>query len=204
MEQDGGMPDVTHEPATDICEVLGAWPVHLTGGGIHGWSLWFSGRTDFLLGRAGRIPLFTSPEALADALAEEPGAFTPPAAADLEPSALRQVLAAPAAAFDLVAASAWFARHDREANASACDQALNAINMAADIGATVGDERVAALFLSDAITAAHDALTFGQTLLGDGSPFRDDLAAMASAITPQAADAAVRLLALAASHLKVA
>jgi len=198
------MSDVTHEPSGDICEALGVWPVRLTGAGIVGWSLWFSGDTDLVLGRHGRVPLFTSPEALAAALAAEPDAFAPPAAARLEPVALGQVLAAPAADFDLDAASAWFARSDRGADPASCEQALNAINMAADIGATVGDARLAALFMSDALTPAHDALTFGQTLLGDGSPLRDDPAAMAAAITPEAAGAAVRLLALATSHIEAA
>jgi hypothetical protein len=192
---------VTNEPSGEICETLGVWPVLLTCAGVHGWSLWFSGDRDLLLGRNGRVPLFASPEA---ALAVEPDAFTPPAAASLDRAALRQILAAPAAACDLDAASAWLARPDREADMTSCEQALNAIDLATDIGATAGDEALASLFLSDGLTVVHDALTFGQTLLGDGSPFRDDPAAMAAAITPEAADAAVRLLALAASHVEAA
>ena len=198
------MSPVTDEPVVDICEALGVWPVRLTGAGIHGWTLWFSGDTDLVLGRDGRVPLFASPEALAAAVAAEPDAFTPPVGTELDPVALRQVLATTAAVYDLDAVSWWLARPDREADMASCEQALNAINMATDIGATAGDERLAALFQSDALTGAYDALTFGQTLLGDGSPFRDDPAAMAAAITPEAADAAVRLLVLAASHVEAA
>ncbi len=44
---------VTDEPVGDPCEALGVWPVRLTGAGIHGWSLWFSGDTDLVLGRDG-------------------------------------------------------------------------------------------------------------------------------------------------------
>jgi hypothetical protein len=198
------MSDVPHEPSDDICARLGVWPVRFTAAGATGWSLWFGGEIDVLLGRRGVVPLFPSPEALAAALAAEPDAFSPPVAARLSPSALALVLASSTAECDLDAASAWFARPDREADTSSCEQALNAINMAADIGATAGDADIAALFRSDALTPAHDALTFGQTLLGDSSPFRGDPAAMAAAITPEAAAAAVRLLALAAPHVKAA
>jgi hypothetical protein len=90
------------------------------------------------------------------------------------------------------------------ADMASCEHALNAINMATDIGATVGDERLAALFMSDALTSAHDALTFGLTLLGDDSPYHENPTAIAAAITPEAADVAVRLLALAASHVEAA
>ncbi len=192
------------EPGDRLCERLGVWPVRITAAGIHGWSLWFDGDPDLLLVRGGVIPLFPSPDALVAALASEPEAYLPPAVTQLDPASLEGILAAKAATFDLDAASAWFARPDREADQSSCAQALNAINLAADIGASVNDADLAALYGSEALTPAHDALTFGQTVLGDGGPYRDDPAAMVAAITPEAADAAVRLLALATAHIEIA
>lgn len=74
--------------------------------------------------------------------------------------------------------------------------------MATDIGATAGDERLAALVESEALLPVFDALTSGLTLLGDGSPYRDNPDAMVSAITPEAAAAVARLVALAAGHVE--
>ena len=85
----------------------------------------------------------------------------------------------------------------------ACDRALKALNMAIDVGATVGDRRLAALVDSPALGAVHDALTFGQTLLGDGSPYRDDPAAMSAAVTPDAVAATSSLVSIVREHVEL-
>ena len=54
-----------------------------------------------------------------------------------------------------------------------------------------------------ALLPVFDALTFGLTLLGDGSPYRDDPDSMTRAITPEAAAAVARLVGLAAAHVEV-
>jgi hypothetical protein len=91
---------------------------------------------------------------------------------------------------------------NRPATVEACGRALNALNMATDIGATAGDDRLAALIRSAALSPVFDALTFGLTLLGDGSRYRDDPEAMTSAITPEAAATVARLVEMAAEHIE--
>jgi hypothetical protein len=132
--------------------------VRLTAGGVHGWSLWFSGERDVLLARGGRIPLFASPDALLAAVSTTPEAFTMQGAPRLGSVELRQVLDAHPASFDLDAAAEWFARPEREADMAACERALNAINMATDIGATTGDDGISALITSDARLWARSTL----------------------------------------------
>ena len=194
----------TREPGRqpDPREAAEVWPVRLVVGGVAGWSLWHSADTDLLLARAGRVQLFGSPEAMLEALGGPEAGFTPPAVVDLGAEMLRRIAASPATTFDLDAAAAWFADEDRAATIVDCDRALDAINMATDIGATAGDDRLAALVESDALLPAFDALTFGLTFLGDGSPYRNDPDAMVGAITPEAARAAVELFALAAAHVE--
>ena len=73
--------------------------------------------------------------------------------------------------------------------------------MAIDVGATVGDDRLADLVSSPALGPVHDALTFGLTLLGDGSPFRNGPEAMASVVSGEAATTARALFAIVGDHL---
>jgi hypothetical protein len=185
----------------EICERLEIWPVRLIVGGISGWSLWCSGETDVLLARGGRVQLFPSAEALVAAVLAEPDAYTP-AAVRLDGETLREIVADPPAVLDLDSTPAWFAKQDREATMAACEAALNALNMATDICATAGDGRFVDILSSDGLSKSHDALTFGQTLLGDGRPYRNNPAAMTSVITPEAATAARELITLAASHVE--
>jgi hypothetical protein len=188
--------------ARDTCEAVGVWPVRLVAGGIEGWSLWCSGEPDLLLARHGRVQVFDSREALLAALASPDGALTPATAIGLDADTARLVVAAPATTFDLDATAAWFSRQDRPASVEDCDKALNAINMATDIGATAGDDRLEALVASEDLSQVVDALTFGLTLLGDGGPYRNDPGAMTSGISPESAAAVARLVLLAAGHIE--
>ena len=186
----------------DVCRAVGVWPVRLVVGGIAGWSLWCSDDVDMLLARGGRVQVFRSPDALLAALAASRDGFTPAAAVALDLDTLRVVATAPAATCNLDAAAAWFARADRSATMEDCKAALDAINMATDIGATAGDARLAERVESDDLLPVFDVLTFGQTLLGDGSPYRDNPEAMVSAITPESAMAVARLMQLASGHIE--
>jgi hypothetical protein len=177
------------------------WPVRVVADGVEGFTLWFEGDTDLLLTREGRIALFSSPDALADEVAGDPDVFSPSRLAAPLPDQLRLMAAAPPSVFDLDRARAWLGSPDRERTVEACDLVLNALNMASDVGASVGDARIAEAFASDALTPLHDALTFGLTLLGNGGPLRDNPDAMTEAITPASAAAAIGLLDLAAQHL---
>ncbi len=169
-------------------------------GGVSGSSLWCSGDRDVLLARDGRVQVFATRAGLLAGVIEPGAGLTPPAVTLLDRETLRRVVEAPAATFDLDAAAAWYSNPGRPATIEDCDSALDALNMATDIAATAGDEGLAGLMASDALRAAHDALTFGLTLLGDGGPFRNDPVAMTAAITADAA--AARVLALAASHVE--
>jgi hypothetical protein len=190
--------------ATDPCESAGVWPVWLAAGGVEGLTLWCSGDPDLLLARDKRVQVFGSREALLTALTSPTTGLTPVTAVSLDPDTARLVVAADAATFDLDAAATWFAQPDREVSVPACDLALNAINMATDIGATAGDERLAALVASADLSPIVDVLTFGLTLLGDGSPYRDDPVAMVSAITPESAEAVAQLVQFASGHVEAA
>lgn len=190
--------------SSDPCESVGVWPVRLVAGGVDGWSLWCSGEPDLLLARDKRVQVFDSRESLVAALTSAGTDLTPATAVDLDADTARLVVGAPATTFDLDAAAQWFARPDREVSLSTCDLALSAINMATDIGATAGEERLAALVASEDLSAIVDAFTFGLTLLGDGSPYRDDPVAMVGAITPRSAEAVARLVRLASGHVEAA
>jgi hypothetical protein len=178
-----------------------AWLVRLSVGGRTGWTLWLDGDPDVLLARNGRVPLYNGPDALASAIRSEAGSFSPRDVSVLDEPSLRAILEGPPAVVDFDAAAAWFADPDREVTTQACDRALNALNMAIDVGATVGDRRLAALVDAPALGEVHDALTFGLTLLGDGSPYRDDPAAMSAAISPDAAAAATSLVSIVREHV---
>lgn len=189
--------DADSDPSRDPV----AWLVRLTLAGQTGWTLWFDGDPDALLARNGRVPVFGSLDALSTAIAREAGSFSPPAVAGIDAPSLRSVLEAPPAVVDFDGAAAWLSSPDREVTIEACDGALNALNMAIDVGATVGDCRLADLVESPALAGVHDALTFGLTLLGDGSPYRDDPAAMTTVITPESADAVASLISIVRGHL---
>ena len=157
--------------------------VRITIAGQAGWTLWFDGDPALLLAREGRVMLFSSPDALTAAIAKGPWTFSPASVVDFD------------------AAAAWMASPDREVTTDGCDNALNALNMAIDVGATVGDHRLADLVASAALGDVYDAVTFGLTLLGDGSPYRDDPAAMIAAITPASAEAMGELVAMVSGHM---
>jgi hypothetical protein len=193
---------MTGESTSAVCEAAGVWPVRLTVGGVTGWSLWCAGDTDVLLARGGRVQLFPSPDAMLEALAAPEDDFTPLAVVGLGPDVLRRVATVPAASTNLDAAAAWFSRPDRPRTVGDCDRALTAINMATDIGATAGDPRLAEVVESDDLLPVVDVLTLGLTLLGDGSPYRDNPEAMVGVITPEAAAAVARLVELAAGHIE--
>lgn len=185
----------------EICETLEVWPVLMRVDGLQGWSLWSSGDTDLLLARDRRVQLFPTSEALVTAITSDPDAYTPPAVR-LEAATLQQITEGNPERYDLDAAVDWLARPDRELTIEACQDTLSAINLATDIGATAGDNRPTEIAVSDALEGVLDALTFGLTLLGDGSPYRNNPAAMAGTITPAAVDAARRLVAIAALHIE--
>jgi hypothetical protein len=187
----------------DVCQTTGVWPVRLVVGGMSGWTLWCSGDTDVLLACGGHVPLVDGPEAILAALTSSDLAFTPSTVTDLHVGLLSMILAAPAAIVDLDIAADWFSRPDRPATIEDCDNALSAINMADDIGATVGDDRIVALVRSDALSDVLDSMTFGLTLLGEGSQYHQNPAAMTRVITPQAAAAVALLVQLATGHINV-
>jgi len=134
-------------------------------------------------------------------MVSEAASFEPRSAARLDPTRLRSFVAAEPEVIDFDGASAWFSSPDLDASVAACDQALNALNLAIDVGATVGDDRLADLVSSPALGPVHDALTFGLTLLGDGSPFRNGPEAMASVVSGEAATTARALFAIVGDHL---
>jgi hypothetical protein len=180
-----------------INERIGIWPVRVGIGGMAGCSLWCSGEPDALLARNGQVQLFPSTAALASAVTAKPADYEP-VAARLDADTLGRVLQFTAGVFDLDAAVDWLARSDREETIEACRRTLDAINLATDIGTTSADDRPAQIAAGPELSATLDALTYGLTMLGDGSPYRDNPAAMTSAITSEAAAAARRLVAIAA------
>lgn len=168
-----------------------------------GISLWCSGDIELLLAKGRRVQLFANPDNMLAALMSSKHDHTPPAVTDLDAKTLRNVINAPLDTDDLDAAGDWFRRPDRSVTLEACNDALNALNMATDIGVTAGDERVAEIVASDVFDRIHEALTFGVTILGEGSPFYRDPATMVEAITPKTVAAVSELVALAATNVEV-
>lgn len=185
----------------EICETLEVWPVLLRVDGQQGWSLWSSGDTDLLLARDRRVQLFRTSEALVTAVTSEPNAYTPPAVR-LDAQTLQLITQGNPDLYDLDAAVDWLARPDRELTIEACQRTLDALNLATDIGAAAGDDRPTEIAASHELEGLLDALTYGLTLLGDGSAYRNNPSAMAGTITPAAVDAARRLVAIAALHIE--
>ena len=186
----------------DMCSAVGVWPVRLVVGGVAGWSLWCSGDTDLLLARDGRVQVFGNADDMVAAVRAPDAILSPANLGALDSDVLESIAAVSPATFDLDGAAHWFSRTDRPVTVEDCDKALNAINMATNIGATAGDDRHAALVESEALLPVFDALTYGLTLLGDRSPYRNNPGAMVSVITPEAADAVARLVVLAAGHVE--
>lgn len=189
--------------ASDINERLEIWPLRLTVGGVAGWTLWFGGSIDVLLARHRRVQLFATLEALRAAVISKGGEFTPERVTGITASDLDALLATPARPNDLDAAAAWFALPDAASTLEDCSRALDAMNMATDIGATAGDQRFAHLAASEPLCGILDVLTYGLTFIGNDSPFHRDPGAMVRAMTSDARAVAARLVALAAEHVEV-
>lgn len=115
--------------------------VCITIDGQTGWTFWFDGDPDVLLARDGRVMLFSTLDALSAATTNASMSFAPTAHAPLDGASLRSVLASEPAVIDFDAIAAWFSNPGREVTVEACDRALNALNMAIDVGSTVGDRR---------------------------------------------------------------
>jgi hypothetical protein len=193
---------VTTRSSGDISEELQVWPLHVTVGGESGWTLYFSAEINVLLARNGRVQLFRTPDQMRGALLGRSADFQPDRASDLDSATLELLLEAPSATIDLDAAAEWLRRSDRPASLEAADAALRAINLADDIGATVSDGGIRELFLSPALDQTHDALTFGLSIIGEGSPFHKDASAITRAIEDDGAAAAVQLLTLAQARIE--
>lgn len=154
-----------------------------------------------LLAKAGRIPLFDSRNDLLTELILGAADYQPERVAGIDVQILTQIVQAPASTFDLDAAAAWLRQPDRKASLHDANVALEAMNLADDIGVTLEDERIREVFQSLALDDVHDALTLGLTFIGEGSPFYRDPVAISQAISDEGAEAALRLISLASEYI---
>jgi hypothetical protein len=184
--------------SNDVFLELDIRPVRITVGGKTGLTLWFVGETDLLLSKGGRVQLFATSDELRAALISDRGSFAPDSASKLDGAAIDALLAAPPEYLDMDAAAAWLKKPDPGLGLEGCDSTLNAMNMAFDVAVTVGDPNMRDLFGSGALGRALDVLTFGLTLLGEGTELHRDPVAICAAVSPDAgaeAESAVRRVA---------
>jgi hypothetical protein len=182
----------------DVPAQLEAWPIRIAARGVSGYTLWVQGDPDRLLTIGGALVLFASPAGLHRAA--QAGAVKPTAIAEATEPELWRIVHIPAVDYDLDEALRWFGAEDRDTSVDACAAALDCLNLATDIAATVSGGG-AVPEISDALACAREALTFRTTFLGEGTTHQRDASEVERALTPSATVEAIRLLHSAARAL---
>ena len=186
----------------DIREQLGVWPVHVLANRRTGWSLWFGGDVDKVLGAGGRVLLFPTLSALRAEIGISPSSLEPERVRGLLPSEIDAVLASPGADVDIDGAASWFAGVEGGTDLGECEIVLNGMNFLADIGATAGDEELLDALSKEPLSVILDRLTFLLTFLGRESGQPEDPNEIRRSISAAAADAAAWCVARGTSHIE--